>query len=159
MVTTDPAPATVADRTVPLIVVGIDGSDPSKAALAWAVREAKLTGAELRVVIAWHVPAMAYGSGIAMPPDLELEQATREVLDEAVKDVRGQNPSLTVSTSVAKGPAAPALIASAEDATLLVVGSRGHGAFAGMLLGSVSEYCVSHAPCPVVVVRDKTERD
>jgi nucleotide-binding universal stress UspA family protein len=145
------------ESTPSFVVVGIDGSDEAEAALRWAASQAELTGAELRVVTAWHVPAMAYGSGSPIPVDTGFERASQEVLDRAVKEVHNLHAGVAVSTRIVQGPSAPVLLEAATGAALLVVGSRGHGAFAGMLLGSVSEHCVTHADCPVVVVRAKKE--
>jgi nucleotide-binding universal stress UspA family protein len=135
------------------IVVGIDGSDESKDALRWGARQAELTGAELRVVISWHVSSMAYGAGMVMPADVDFEGTSQEVLDHTIKEVLGEDRPIKVRSSVVQGYPAPVLLDMAAGADLLVVGSRGHGAFAGMILGSVSEHCVAHAACPVVVVR------
>jgi nucleotide-binding universal stress UspA family protein len=153
MVMTDSPASPLLPTRKPFIVVGVDGSDECEAALEWAIHQAELTGAAVQVVAAWHVPAMAYGSGATLSVDLGLEEATRAVSDRARRYVETRAPSVSVSTSVVRDAAAPALIAAAETAELLVVGSRGHGEMAGMLLGSVSEHCVSHAACPVVVVR------
>ncbi|MDA8284033.1 MAG: universal stress protein [Actinomycetota bacterium] len=135
------------------IVVGVDGSDASKDALAWAARQAELTGASIQVVTAWHVPMAAYSAAVSVPTGYEFEQQARKVLDATIVAVLGDQPNVQVTTSVVEGHPAPELLAAAAAAELLVVGSRGHGAFTGMLLGSVSEHCVTHAPCPVVVVR------
>ncbi|HTZ07910.1 MAG TPA: universal stress protein, partial [Acidimicrobiales bacterium] len=78
-------------------------------------------------------------------------------LRDTVRQVLGENPEVPVRLVVREGHPAPVLIDEAGGADLLVVGSRGHGAFMGMVLGSVSEHCVSHAPCPVVVVRHDDE--
>jgi nucleotide-binding universal stress UspA family protein len=137
------------------IVVGVDGSDSSKDALRWAARQAKFTGAGLRVVGSWHVPAMAYGSISPIPSGLDFSDAAREAMDDAITDVLGSDSDIDVVRDIVEGPPALELLKAAEGADLLVVGSRGHGAFAGMLLGSVSEHCVTHATCPVLVVRHK----
>lgn len=134
------------------IVVGVDASEPSKSALRWAFRQAEMTGAPLRVVMSWDLPATAYWAVI--PEGLNFEADTRKVLDETVNEVLGPDPGVDVTAVVTEGRPAAALIDESKGASLLVVGSRGHGAFAGMLLGSVSEHCVSHAHCPVVVVRE-----
>ncbi len=136
-----------------LIVVGVDGSNASKDALRWASDQADLTGASLRAIMTWEVPIGAYGLAITVPPDLNLESDSRRVLDQAIAETLGEDVAAKVRSAVVEGHPAVELLRAAEDAELLVVGSRGHGAFAGMLLGSVSEHCVSHAPCPVVVVR------
>jgi nucleotide-binding universal stress UspA family protein len=135
-----------------VIVVGVDGSQASKDALRWAAQQAELTGATLNVVSAWHLP-IAYGGGLSLPPDFDLQGDAQTVLDRAIDEVLGESPKVTVRTSVLEGSPTPVLLREAADADLLVVGSRGHGAFTGMLLGSVSEHCVSHSSCPVVVVR------
>lgn len=136
------------------VVVGVDGSEESAAALRWAARQADLTGATLLLVTAWEIPALAYGSFMAIPPDqFSFSDAADALLAAAVTDFRTEHPDLKVATRVVQGPPALALLHASEGADLLVVGSRGHGAFAGMLLGSVSAHCVSHSSCPVVVVR------
>jgi nucleotide-binding universal stress UspA family protein len=136
---------------VATIVVGVDGSEGSNEALRWAARQAKLTGGTLRAVIAWHVPTTVYLG--PLPAGLDFEGDARAALSQAVQEVLGPDPGIEVSQVVEEGHPAPVLIAQSTDAELLVVGSRGHGEFTGMLLGSVSEHCVSHATCPVVVVR------
>lgn len=134
------------------IVVGVDGSEGSAAALVWALGEARVRRAPLDAVVAWQYPVLttlpAYGS---MPAIEEMEATAQELLERALAQAGGAE-GVTVRELVAEGPAGPALVAAAAEADLLVVGSRGHGAFAGMLLGSVSQYAVVHAPCPVVVV-------
>jgi nucleotide-binding universal stress UspA family protein len=136
------------------VVVGVDGSDESAAALRWAARQADLTGASLVAVISWQIPALAYGSFVSVAPEqFSFDGAAEEVLAKAVAPVIAEHPGLEVTTRVVQGPPALVLLHAAEDAELLVIGSRGHGAFTGMLLGSVSEHCVAHATCPVVVVR------
>ena len=133
------------------IVVGVDGSEASKDALRWATGQADLTGASLVAVIAWEFPA-AWG-GVPVPASYDPEQSAREAAEEVVKDVLGPDGLARVDLRVVESRPAPALIEAAAGADLLVVGSRGHGAFSGMLLGSVSQHCVAHSPCPVVVVR------
>ena len=133
------------------IVVGVDGSDPSKEALKWAARQAELTGAGLRVVMSWEIPSNAYWA--PLPEGLDFEKETVSALHQEVVDALGESPRVEVEEVVQEGHPAPVLLELARDAELLVVGSRGHGQFAGMLLGSVSEHVVAHATCPVVVVR------
>lgn len=137
-----------------VIVVGVDGSDSSVDALRWAVKQATQTGKQLRVVTAWAYPEHPAPFGIVpnvpLPPD-PLAEARRQ-LDE-VTGRAVEHTGVDVETAVLDGNAAPVLIEASKDADLLVVGSRGHGAFAGLLLGSVSEHCVHHAHCPVVVIR------
>jgi nucleotide-binding universal stress UspA family protein len=137
----------------PTIVVGVDGSDSSIRALGWAAGQAKLTGASLTVVTTWEFPP-TFGWSPPYPSDFDPNRDARAALQKNVDAVLGPDPDLAVELEVVEGHPAFVLTDKAAGAELLVVGSRGHGAFAGMLLGSVSEYCASHAPCPVVIVRD-----
>ncbi|GGV40794.1 universal stress protein [Actinomadura cremea] len=132
------------------IVVGVDGSPASLDALRWAARQAELTGAELRAVSAWRLPSFGYPIEYV---DEEVEGAVDAELGRAVREALGETPRVPVSRVVVQGHPAPVLVEQSENAELLVVGSHGRGAFAGMLLGSVSAHCVHHARCPVVVVR------
>jgi nucleotide-binding universal stress UspA family protein len=84
--------------------------------------------------------------------DAEFEGAARAVLDKAVEEMRTAKEGVRIERVVAHGQASHVLIEAAADADLLVVGSRGHGGFAGLLLGSVSQQCAHHAPCPLVIV-------
>jgi len=136
----------------PMIVVGVDGSDPAKRALRWAADQAKLIGAELTAVTTWEYPP-TLGWAPPYPSDFDPDEDARRALQETVDAVLGPDHGVVLHLTVTEGHPAFVLTEAAKGATLLVVGSRGHGAFAGMLLGSVSEYCASHAPCPVVVVR------
>jgi nucleotide-binding universal stress UspA family protein len=135
------------------IVVGVDGSGSSVRALNWAAQQAELTGAQLEVITTWEWP-MSYGWAAPYVPDWDPSADARKVLTEAVELVRQAHPGVTVDTNVAEGHPAPALVEASRGADLLVLGSRGHGEFVGMLLGSVSEHCVTNAHCPVLVVRD-----
>ena len=139
------------------IVVGVDGSDGSRAALRWAWAEAQAHGAALEVVTAWQYPITtslpAFGS-MPTPDDLEGE-ARQAMLAVVAEEGITAEAGVTVTTLVAEGTAAQALLGAAEEADLLVVGSRGHGGFAGLLVGSVSQQCVSHAKVPVVVVHPR----
>ena len=135
------------------IVVGVDGSGSSVRALNWAAQQAELTGALLEVITTWEWP-MSYGWAAPYVPDWDPSADARKVLTEAVELVRQAHPGVTVETNVAEGHPAPALVEASRGADLLVLGSRGHGEFVGMLLGSVSEHCVTNAHCPVLVVRD-----
>jgi nucleotide-binding universal stress UspA family protein len=138
------------------IVVGVDGSPSSQEALRWAARQAGLTGATLEAVIAWHWPLMV--GGYAWPPVGVLEatdfsKEARRVLTEAITSALGPNPSVPVTEVVGEGPPPRVLLDAADGADMLVVGSRGYGGFAEALLGSVSQHCVHHAACPVVIIR------
>ena len=140
------------------IVVGIDGSDHSKKALRWALDEARLRGASLHVVYAWMLPVYATGYGFA-PGDLfdpkVISDGATEQLDKAVAEVVGDATDVKVERKTVEGMAAQVLVEEAAGADLLVVGSRGHGGFAGLLLGSVSQQAAQHASCPVVIIRDQ----
>ena len=138
------------------IVVGVDGSPASKAALSWALAEARLRGATLRAVHAWTVatPFAIDAPPVLLPSLMEAaEKEAEQVLAEAVPEVAGEDPRVVIERSVVEGPAAQRLLEAAAGADLLVLGSRGHGGFHGLLLGSVSQQCAHHAPCPVVIVR------
>lgn len=138
------------------VVVGVDGSAESATALAWAARYARAMGASVRAVMAWHYPAAAGVAPVGVAPasvSAEVEQARRDALDQAVTAAFGDSAEVPVERKIVYGHAAQVLIDESKDADLLVVGSRGHGAFSGMLLGSVSTHCVTHAACPVTVVR------
>jgi nucleotide-binding universal stress UspA family protein len=135
--------------TVEPVVVGVDGSQESRLALRWAFEYAQMRGAPVDAVIAWEVPP-TYGGDCSFD-DADLEKTARGTAEEAIRSVLGG--SAPVSLRVERGHPAPVLVAASAHAQLLVVGSRGHGAFAGMLLGSVSQHCVHQAHCPVVVIR------
>lgn len=144
-------PASGSSSSTPVIVVGVDGSEPSKHALAWAAHEARLRGASLRVVLAWHIPTIVY------PPDVDVyasePQLARERLDSEIAQVLGPDPEVAVETVVDVGPAAKLILEHATDAAMVVVGWRGHGGFSGLLLGATSSQIAHHAQCPVTIVR------
>src|SRR5215203_1615644 len=139
------------------IVVGVDGSESSRAALHWAYDEAAHHNASLVAVSTWHPPALPmsppYGhlppEGYETGPELE----ARELLENLTDDLEPREPAVDVRVSISKGSPAKVLIDMSQGADLIVVGSRGRGGFAGMLLGSVSQHVVAHAACPVVVLR------
>jgi len=137
------------------IVVGVDGSAPSKAALAWAVRQAQLTGAAVEAIIAWEYPA-TYGYALPAAPEINYNfgEVAAEVVANTIAEVCGQGEPVKINSRVVEGNAAQALLDASAGAELLVVGSRGHGGFVEALLGSVGQHCVHHATCPVVVIRD-----
>jgi nucleotide-binding universal stress UspA family protein len=133
------------------IVVGVDGSECGTAALQWAVTEAKLRGCELELVHGWLMPSLGMDvTGMAMESGAH---AGESVVGDAEKTVRDLAPELKVRTAVVAAPPAAALVEASREADLMVVGSRGHGAVVGALLGSVSTQVVHHSHCPVVVVR------
>ena len=137
------------------IVVGVDGSASAHAALRFAFEEARIRGARVRVVAAWHVPIAVYeGAYVPMDSSLgeELETNTRRAVEGALAEVGDVAGDVDVETIVREGQAAHVLLEEAEGADLLVLGSRGLGGFRGLLLGSVSQQCAHHSPCPVVIV-------
>jgi len=139
----------------PRIVVGVDGFESSKAALRWAIHQAKLTGAVVDAVTTWQVPA---GSGLIPAADLpDYQDDARIILTEAIAEMCTVDTEVKVRPYVTEGRAGPVLVTAAEGADLLVVGCRGHGGLAEAMLGSVGQYCVHHAPCPVVIMRGKHE--
>ncbi|HEY4348197.1 MAG TPA: universal stress protein [Gaiellaceae bacterium] len=145
------------------IVVGIDGSDASRAALRWAAAEARLRGVPVRAVHAWW--AIPWLSDDAAPPsrgsaagdweathDAEARTLIEAFIDATLGEATGRDVEVA-AVSMQGVAAAAALLDASKDADLLVLGSRGRGGFAGLLLGSVSQQCVHHAHCPVVIVR------
>ena len=139
-------------RSTGRIVVGVDGSAPSAQALRWAVALAKLTGQEVHAVSAW-IPPTAYGWGPIID-DTDWEENARVVLAGAVKETLDDADSALVRQEAVHGHPAQVLLDAAEGADMLVVGNRGHGGFAGLLLGSVSRHVSAHAACPVLVVHE-----
>lgn len=133
------------------IVVGVDGSKEARNALVWAVEEARLRGATLDVVHAYSSPWGYWDAPVPLVPLPEVDDFQRKLLDEEVAAVNTNNDVLIESVLLNDLPAR-ALIERGKGADLLVVGSRGKGGFAGLLLGSVSQQVVHHAPCPVVVI-------
>lgn len=134
------------------IVVGVDGSVPSEEALRWAIGQARLTDRPVEAVISWRVP-VNYGVGPLTGFDWEGDATS--ALSDTVAKVAGADAD-GVSQRVVEGHPAQVLLDAAAGAALLVVGSRGRGGFTGMLLGSVSQHVLAHAPCPVVVVGART---
>jgi len=138
-------------NTAGRIVVGVDGFESSTAALRWAIHQAKLTGAVVEAVTAWHIPP---GSGMVTAVDMpDYQDDARIVLTEAIAQTCMID--VEVRPRVVEGRAGAVLVQAAEGADLLVVGNRGHGGLAEALLGSVGQYCVHNAPCPVVIMRGK----
>ena len=138
------------------IVVGVDGSESSRAALRWAAQLAGAKDATLRAVTAWHYPASAASplgpTGLAGPN--EMDERTRDDLIAVLGEELGADAE-HVEVTVGRGPAADVLLQSIgqQDAAMLVLGARGLGGFEGLLLGSVTQRCVDHSPRPVVVLR------
>ena len=144
------------------IVVGTDDSPGGRRAVRWALDEARIRGAELVVVHAWIMPLVdalpepwVLATPVGHTDDRLHERLAQEagaLLDGVVAAAKEAEPGVTVRGELVEGRPAAALLEAARGADLLVVGSRGHGGFAGLVLGSVSSQCVHHGPCPVVVV-------
>lgn len=132
------------------ILVGVDGSASSVAALRYAAHLADVLEAPLEVVTTWTYPAFSAPFTVI---DWSPEQDATTVQDAAVTEAFGSSPPEGLTRSVRPGPAAPTLIGMSEHSGMLVLGSRGRGGFAGLLLGSVSATCAEHARCPVLIVR------
>jgi nucleotide-binding universal stress UspA family protein len=136
------------------IVVGVDNSEGSHRALRWAVEEARLRRAKVEAVHAWHLPYVPTGplTSVPTPGTDALEADASLVLDASLERVDVSGLREPITRTLRRDSAAKALLERAEGADLLVVGSRGRGGFAGLLLGSVSQEVSHHAPCPVVIV-------
>jgi nucleotide-binding universal stress UspA family protein len=151
------------------IVVGVDGSPGSDAALRWALNEARLRGSKLRVVhvhgvLQTHLGDASLGAaGIAPHPvfaaeDVERlasisEERARAVIDGALRRAGAEAAEAPeIERAALAGAPAQTLIEAGKGAELLVLGSRGHGGFLGLLLGSVTQQCTHHPPCPVVIL-------
>jgi nucleotide-binding universal stress UspA family protein len=139
------------DAALP-IVVGVDGSDCSIAALRWAAEQARITSHKLRAVTTWEWPNL-YGDAVIWPADMSLEESAKDILRESVEKVLGADGADGVEMVVLEGHPSVVLREESTRAELLVVGSRGHGEFVGILIGSVSEFLATHASCPLVIVR------
>jgi nucleotide-binding universal stress UspA family protein len=136
-----------------LIVVGVDDSSAAKAALRFALEEARFRQARLRAVHA----IGGFGSYPSLAVDVgAVHQAAEELLEELASEVAGDGETVEIERRVVEGAPGAVLVEDSRSADLLVVGSRGHGGFAGLLLGSVSQQCAHHAECPVVIVRAPT---
>ena len=133
------------------ITVGVDGSPEARAALLFALEEAQLRGAGVEAVLAYS-PLPYLADDVVLRQEEITEGQAEELLRKEVEPAAAGFPGISVTTRAVVGPPARTLIEMSEDSDLLVVGSRGRGGFSGLLLGSVSQQCVHHATCPVVVV-------
>ncbi|MFG1912308.1 universal stress protein [Kribbella sp. NPDC048928] len=140
--TTQPAP----------IVVGYDGSTGSQSALRWATTEAVRTLAPLRLVEAFELVIITRPAPGKVVPLEAIRTSRQKGLDAVAENIRLHHPELTVETSLVGGAAARTLIEAAEDARMVVLGSRGLGGWSGLLVGSVAVQVTTHAHCPVVVI-------
>jgi nucleotide-binding universal stress UspA family protein len=141
------------------VVVGVDGSASSAQALRWARFMADTTGSPLHAVAVWQ-PLSSYtwatAGWAAVPGDWDPAGDTEKMLQSTLDDVFGADRPPALHTTVQEGIPAKVLLDYSRTATMLVVGSRGHGGFAGLMLGSVSTACAEHATCPVLVIHGST---
>lgn len=142
------------------IVVGFDGSEDSRTALNWAVDEARQRHGQLRLITAWNRPPLAWYPAVLetaageIPAEESPEQMAGTLQAEALQALAEEGVAATGQVVHSNSPAS-ALLESSKEADLVVVGSRGHGGFTGLHLGSVSTQVINHAACPVLVVRPK----
>ncbi|MET7280769.1 universal stress protein [Kribbella sp. NPDC005582] len=141
------------------VLVGVDGSASAQAALAWAAAEASFRRCPLRIVhtFTWPLIADPFGLNVIEPVNDGLKAAARWVLGEAESQAHHAFPDIKIEAALFAAGAAPTLLSQAQDADLVVLGSRGIGGFRGLLVGSVSSTVAVHAPCPVVVVHPHRE--
>ena len=138
------------------VVVGDDGSPGARTAILFALDEARRRGSALHVLRAWSITSAARPTGSSsgyVPSMVEFQQATLEAERERVRQLCGEAHGVDVQVHVAHSPSAQSLIEASRTCDLVVVGSRGRGGFASLVLGSVALQCVAHAHCPVTVVR------
>jgi nucleotide-binding universal stress UspA family protein len=138
------------------ILVGVDGSEHAQEALVRAAAEAALHDARLRIVCAWEIPSAVYMGGYApgteQSPLDSFAGSAESIVRDAVAEVGRLEPTVPCEGKAVQGQAANVILEEAADASLIVVGNRGRGGFASLLLGSTSQQVVHHAPCPVLVV-------
>jgi nucleotide-binding universal stress UspA family protein len=148
-------PAVLDTRPSPRVLVGVDGSDGSRVALAAALDEASWMGAEVEAVATY--VAVDYWTDLG---SVVIPSVIRRLVEEVLAERRdgGKAPVPNVRTEVVEGSPGEVLVHRGQSADLLVVGSRGRGAFRGLLLGSVALHCAMHAPCPVMVVHPRRTR-
>ncbi|MGA5443553.1 universal stress protein [Streptomyces griseoincarnatus] len=139
---------------VPRIVVGVDGSPSSYAALLWADRHAQTIGGAVEAIHVWDTPAARGWDGPTIEPLFDVEQA-RERFAQELRTVFPEGPPPGLTQHLVEGDPSDVLVRASEGAEVLVVGRRGRGGFARLVLGSVSQRCAQHAACPVVVVRQE----
>jgi nucleotide-binding universal stress UspA family protein len=134
------------------IVVGVDGSAESIGAARWAAAEAARSGHRVVLLSAWQYP-MSWGATIPLPDGYDPAADARALLDPVTDGLRAEFPLVEINNRIVEGHPAEVLVEASRHAPLLVVASRGHGAFTGMLLGSVSQHCAAYAHSPVLVYR------
>lgn len=136
----------------PRIVVGVDGSPGSREALRWAARIARAEHASIDAIGVWEPPSAVTWSGV--PVDSRTEAEVEKAVVDAVDIAFGPERPANLRVRTREGHPVPVLVDEGADALMLIVGSRGHGGFAGLLLGSVSARVAEQAHCPVLVVHD-----
>lgn len=155
------------DTAMAKIVVGVDGSSGALEALRWALAEARLRRASVHAVYAWMLPfslSVPTLETFGLPaPGPTMEKVHEEFRSRAEADLAASLQAIDfddveLTGDTIEGRAAHVLLEAARDADLLVVGSRGQGGFTGLLLGSVSQQCAHHAPCPIVIVPSSEQR-
>lgn len=134
------------------VVVGYDGSEAATDAAEWAAAQAERTGGRLELVSAWEYPT-SWGNVIPLPTEFNPSSDAQAMLDPVVERLAAEHPGIQVHAHVVEGRPGDVLVEASRHAALLVVASRGHGSLSGLMLGSVSQHCVTHAACPVVVHR------
>lgn len=139
------------DRDSLPVLVGVDGSEESHAALQWAAGYAAGLGAPVRIVISWQYPVI--DRPVSVAEEMDFRAIAAKIVGEMAAEEEKLFPGVKFTTEVLPGRPAEMLVHESSGARLLVIGSRGHGSFTGALIGSVSLHCVCHAHCPVVVVR------
>ena len=150
--TSDPQSGdSVTTSAKPRIVVGVDGSDGSKDALRWAAQLADSFGARIDAIATWEMPMVSMWS--LLPASFSPQPDIEKLLEKTVTEVFGPDRPQDMRLKVFEGPAAEMLIELSQGALMVVVGNRGLGGFAGVLLGSVSSRVAEHAACPVLVAR------
>lgn len=143
--------------TEDIVVVAVDGSDASKQAVRWAANTANKRGIPLRLASSYTMPQFLYAEGMVPPQELfdDLQAEALEKINEARDIAHEVAPEIKIGHTIAEGSPIDMLLEMSPDATMIVMGSRGLGGLSGMVMGSVSGAVVSHAKCPVVVVRDR----
>lgn len=149
-----PEPEPEREPGPPAMIVGVDGSEPSVAALRYAAELAPRLGLRMRALAVWNYPSFLYG-GYYPQLDWTPEDDALRIVTRAAEEVFGATTPEWFATRTRQGRPTEVLIDESAHAEMLVLGSRGHGGFAGLLLGSVSAACAEHAQCPVLVVHGR----
>ncbi|MBF9009915.1 MULTISPECIES: universal stress protein [Corynebacterium] len=142
-----------------IVVVAVDGSEASKNAVRWAANTAMKRGIPLRIASSYTVPQFLYAEGMVPPKELfdDLQAETLEKIEAARAVAHEVAPDIKIGHTIAEGSPIDMLLEMSHDVTMVVMGSRGMGGLSGMVMGSVSASVVSHASCPVVVVREDNQ--